>query len=101
MSSRLDLQEELEFILGSTNVYFQPPENVKLSFPCIIYKRNTANSIHADNSLYLYQKSYTVTVIDSNPDSPIPDRIVLLPKSVYVRHYTKDHLNHDVFTIFY
>ena len=101
MARRLDLHEELELLLGSTNVYFQPPENIKLNFPCIIYKCNTADSIHADNMLYLYNKSYTVTVIDSDPDSPLPDKLAQLPKCVFVRHYTTDHMNHDVFTIFY
>jgi len=33
MGTRLELQNLLENILGSRNVYFQPPENLKLNYP--------------------------------------------------------------------
>ena len=33
--TRLDLQSYLKTL--TANVYFQPPENVKLNYPCIIY----------------------------------------------------------------
>ena len=40
MDSRPNLQAKLEEILGNKNVYFQPPESLKLNFPAIVYKRS-------------------------------------------------------------
>lgn len=101
MGTRLELQLLLESILGSRNVYFQPPETVKMSYPCIVYQRNDEVSLFADNLPYLHDKQYILTVIDKNPDSIIPDKIAKLPRSHYDRHFTADNLNHDVFTIYY
>ena len=39
MDRRLQLHEELCSVLGSRNVYFQPPETIKLTYPCIIYSK--------------------------------------------------------------
>ena len=35
---RLILHDELITLLGSSNVYFQPPTSIKMNYPCIIYK---------------------------------------------------------------
>lgn len=101
MRTRLELQTILENLLGSRNVYFQPPENLKISYPCIIYKRKDLYNHFADNNPYISDKQYMVTVIDKNPDSTIPDKVAALPKSRYDRHYTADNLNHDVFTLYF
>lgn len=90
----------VEALGDEERVYFQPPENIKLGYPCIIYSRDRARNEHADNRLYFSQKSYLVTVIDPDPDSPLPDKVAQIPKSSMIRHYKTDHLNHDVFTIF-
>lgn len=101
MAPRLELQTLLETILGTDNVYFQPPTNTGLQYPCIIYKRDYAASTYADDIPYHYTQRYSVIIIDRNPDSPIPRRIADLPLCVYDRFYTADNLNHDVFTLFF
>lgn len=101
MGTRLELQSLLESILGSRNVYFQPPETVRMSYPCIVYQRNNEVNQFADNRPYVHDKQYILTVIDKNPDSAILDKIAELPRSRYDRHFTADNLNHDVFTIYY
>ena len=101
MGERLELQSLLEGILGSRNVYFQPPESVKLSYPCIVYRRSTSATKFADNGTYCYKIGYMLTVIDRNPDSTIPNTIAMLPLCKFERHYTKDNLNHDVYIIYY
>jgi hypothetical protein len=99
MSDRLDLQTLLEAI--TEDVYFQPPETVKITYPCIIYERSDIRTDYADNNPYSLKKEYTITVIDKNPDSLIPDMIALLPTASFDRHFTADNLNHDVFTLFF
>jgi len=101
MSRRLELHKKLIDLLGSPNVYFQPPENKKIKYPGIIYKRNLEDAKYADDSLYNHTMGYMVTVIDSNPDSEIPDKIRSLPLTSFNRHYTADNLNHDVFNVYY
>lgn len=101
MGDRLALHTLLTSILGSDNVYFQPPESISLKYPCIIYKRDYIKTDFADNSPYTLGKRYSVTVIDKNPDSVIPDRIAELPKSSFERHFTSDNLNHDIFNLYF
>lgn len=99
MERRLQLHQILKDI--TENVYFQPPENVKLKFPCIIYQRTAIDTIHSSNKPYTHFTGYTVTVIDRNPDSLIPSEVAKLPKSRFNTHFTRDNLNHDVYTLYY
>ena len=101
MASRLNLQKLLENILGSRNVYFQPPESIKIQYPCIIYDRNRGRSFQANDDLYNYRKSYTLTVIDKNKDSEIPDRLEALRYCTMDRYYPADNLHHWTFIIYY
>lgn len=95
---RLDLSAELHKICS--NVYFQPPETVKLKYPCIIYQRSDSWINSADNIPYIALKGYSVTVIDMNPDSLIPDQVEALPYCRFDRPATVDNLYHWYFTLF-
>ena len=99
MAPRLQLQSLLEEI--TEHVYFQPPTNLQLQYPCIKYERDAADSVFANNGSYRYTKRYMVTVIDRNPDSALPDQVAVLPMCTFDRHYTADDLNHDVFNVFF
>jgi hypothetical protein len=101
MAPRLDLQEKLKDLLGSNNVYFQPPPSVVMQYPCIVYQRDSAVAVFADNQLYKNKKRYQVTVIDKDPDSDIPDKVAALPLCSYDRFFTADSLNHDVYNLFF
>lgn len=101
MGQRLALHQILKAALGTSNVYFQPPETVTMQYPCIVYSRDNAKSQFADGIPYLYKKSYQVTVIDRDPDSPIPDKLAKLPLCTFLRFYTADNLNHDLFQLYY
>ena len=101
MASRLNLQTELEVILGSRNVYYQPPESVKMKYPAIVYSRKNIDNIFADDTVYTQNHAYELTVIDPNPDSEIVMKVSTLPACTFDRHYTADNLNHDVFRLYY
>ena len=96
-------REELHKILTAitNHVYFQPPENVKIEYPCIIYRRSTANTQHADNKPYVFARFYQLTIIDKDPDSELVAKVAQLPTAAFDRHYTFENLNHDVFVIYY
>lgn len=101
MGQRLDLQNLLETILGSRQVYFQPPANVQMAYPAIVYARDDLATEFAGNRPYRFSQRYTVTIIDRNPDSEIPSKIAVLPMCVFSRRFTADNLNHDVYTLYF
>lgn len=99
MAPRADLHQLLE--LFTEHVYFQPPVNVQLEYPCIIYRRDFATTFFANGKPYTYTTRYMVTVIDRNPDSDIPNKVAAMPMTLFNRFYTVDNLNHDVFNVFF
>ena len=101
MGSRLELQTLLESVLGSRNVYYQPPASVRMNYPAIVYFRSDIENDFANNSAYIQSRAYEVIVIDEDPDSNIVRRVSQLPMCRYNRHYTSDNLNHDVFTLYF
>lgn len=102
MGRQLKLHEELCDILGSRNVYFQPPETVKMEYPCIVYSRADGDTKFANDMPYTFERRYNVTIIDPDPDSKIIEKMAYnFPKCIYDRHFTADNLNHDIFKIYY
>lgn len=96
---RTDLQDLLESI--TTHVYFQPPPAFQMSYPCIVYNRSAILPRFADNKVYNKANRYSITVIDVNPDSAIPDQIADLPQCKFDRAFVSDGLNHNVFSIIF
>lgn len=108
---RLALQGELEALLGdyvarmddgSLAILFQPPENVKLRYPCVIYEYDSDYFRHADDRGYLSRQRYDVLVIDRDPDTELPAMIV--NHFAYCSHnsrYAADNLIHDSISLYY
>lgn len=104
MKDRLSLQSELEEILGSKNVYYQPPESTVVKtrgYPAIIYSFSRYRKDNADNGTYLLHRSYDIILIHPDPDNTIKDEIACLPMCRFDRHYKADNLNHYAYTIYY
>ena len=88
-------------ILGSNNVYFQPPESVKMQYPAIRYELSHIEMDYADDRPYTSAKRYSVTIIDKNPDSFLPKLMTALPFCSFDRFYTASNLNHWVFNLYF
>lgn len=102
LQRRLDLDELLNTLMPSEgNVYFQPKENIRLSYPAIVYSRDDTDDRYADNILYSHTQRYQVTLMDSDPDSDILEKLKQLPMCKFVRHFTTAGLNHDIFNLYY
>lgn len=101
MGNRLDLSKVLRDVLGSDNVYFQPPPSKKMSFPCIVYERIRINTRFADNDPYKLDKIYQVTYVGLDPDSDIPDKLARLHQCVFERFYISDNKYYSVFRLTY
>lgn len=98
---RIELQHLLERILGSKNVYFQPPESLKIKYPCIIYTMEKIDHERADNIGYISHPRYSIIHITRDPDESIYDEMSKLPYSSYDRSYPADNLHHNVYTLYY
>ena len=104
--SRLDLHELLIDVLGTrgqefSRVYFQPPSTIQMKYPCIMYKRDNQKDFFSNDRKYLGMKRYLVTSVDSNPDSPTPDKISDLQYCSFSAHFVSDGLNHYVYTLYF
>lgn len=101
MDKQQILQAKLEEILGSRNVYYQPPESLKMEYPAIRYSKSNIRSTYADNVKYKLYDCYEIIVIDRRPDSKVIDKILELPLSYHNRRYTANNLNHDSITLYF
>lgn len=99
MAQRLDLQTLLEGF--ADHVYYQPPENIRMQFPCITYARDGVSTDHADNVPYRLARRYQVTVVDRDPDSELTDKVEALKYVSFERFFAADDLNHFVFTLYF
>jgi len=99
MRPRAELHQLLEAL--ASNIYFQPPSNIRMTFPCIIYKRTADETQWADNQRFSHKIRYEITVIDPKPDGPLWETVMDLPLCKFERHFTADNLNHDVFNLFF
>lgn len=101
MASRIELQAKLEELLGSRNVYYQPPETLKIEYPAIIYSKSRIDKKSANNAAYKLTNGYEIIVIDKKPDHPVINKLLELPMCGFDRHYISDNLNHDVLTLYF
>ena len=104
---RLELHNEFIDILGTkgqevSRVYFQPPESINMEYECIKYSRIGVNVRRANNGVYATYNRYEVVVIDYDPDSAIPDKILTrFPMCSFDRTYVADNLYHTTLTLYY
>lgn len=87
-------------MLGIENVYFNPPESVKMRYPACRYELGDIQNQHADNIVFRQHSSYTVTLIDFDPDSTLPEKMSKIPRARFNRHFVASNLHHWVFTIY-
>lgn len=98
---RIELDSRLRAILGSTNIYYQPPESIKMRYPAIVYKRDDIQNTHANNAVYKQSYIYQVTVITYDPDDVLIDKVSKVPTARFIRAFAADGLNHTIFNIYY
>lgn len=101
MADRLELHSVLQELLGSSNVYYQPPESIKMQYDAIRYSKKTIDSKYANDRKYSMMDCYEVIVISRLPDNPVIKKLLSLPYCSYDRHYVADNLHHDVLTIYW
>lgn len=101
-NTKTDLGDKLKEVSGYNHVYFQPPESVKMSYPCIRYEISDVDVKKADDTAYKRKVRYTVTRIGNKSEEQlIVAFLEAFPYCRFDRRYVADNLYHDVFTIYY
>lgn len=105
MDRRHQISTILHRLSDFGQIYFDPPTNTRMSYPCIKYEFQDRPSANADNRRYITHSSYTVFFITRNPDDigKFCEAIENIDeKKVYVsfdRSYVADGLHHVVYTL--
>ena len=100
--SRLALDAELRELLDSRYCYFQPPESLKLHYPCYVYERAGSDVLRADNGVYRKVPRYNLTYITPDPDDPLVDLTEdHFTMCRFDRSFAVDNLNHYNYDLYY
>ena len=101
MGSRKDLGKKFRTEI-EPNVYFQPPENLKLSYPCVVYTLSSIDHQYADNKTYIGKRRYQVTLITKDPDDELVQKTIdNFELCKFDRFFTSNNLNHNVFILYW
>lgn len=99
MGQRLDLHALLLTICP--NAYFQPPADVQMEYPAIVYELDRFDTKFADDRPYAVTRHYSLQLISRDPDDAKLGAISALPMCAHERFFVADNLNHNVFSIFF
>lgn len=85
------------------NLYIDPPEGIKMAYPCILLERDRGDTKFADNSPYIFMQGYSLTVIHRDDEAGLALLVEVraLSRCVVNRHFVTDNLHHDVHSIFF
>lgn len=101
---RLLLHEKLCDLLGSRNVYFQPPPDTMIKYPAFIYNLSPEHKVQADDRIYIMRGHYSLTYIDTRVEACIAMKPRILDAFEHIsveRSFTSDNLNHDVYNLYF
>ena len=96
---RTEISAKLKEVLGSSNVYFQSPPSTGMSYPAILYSIKDMPSKPADNRPFVVGTVYSITVLDKDPDSLIPGKMMGLKGCRFDRRFIQSNLYHNIFTL--
>lgn len=99
MKSRALLSEKLHELCP--NVYYQPPANTSLKYPCILYEFNGVDKFKADNLGYVLHGKYSMQYITRDPDDEVKVLLTQLPMCSMNTTFEKDNLYHYSYTIYH
>ena len=96
------MHEGLCEILGSRNVYYNPPSSVSMKYPAIKYSLSDVDHKRANDGIYKNTNKYEIIVIDRNPDSDIHETILSsFPMCSFDRPYVANNLYHFILTLYF
>ena len=98
--SRLALHRELQEFADA--VYFQPPSNIRMNYPCIVYHKISKYKEFGNDEVYIKKQGYQLTVMDKDPDSLIADDLEDHFQYCSISQYfTNDSIYHVTLELYY
>ena len=102
MDPRPKLQQTLKALFDrNPHVYHNGPGKGSMVYPCIVYKLTSYPDKYADNEAYLMHRQYQLTVIDTDPDSELRERVAQMKWCRFARAFVSDNLHHFVFNLYF
>lgn len=83
-------------------VYYEPPDNVRMEYPCVRINRKSMNQRYANNKVYMFTPAYDIYYITKESDDPMTEKF--MREFEMIRHnrtYHKDNLRYEVYTLYF
>ena len=108
MSARDELNELLKNCIPDSEnrpcVFFQPGDNISLTYPCIVYHRKYSESNTANNFNYANNVAYDVQLISrggSEHENILRTILETFMNSRHDNEYETEGLQHSLVTVYY
>lgn len=99
---RYEFSDLLKKVTGITTTYYQPPESIKMVYPCIVYEKARPFVAKANDHAYLTMQAYDVQVICKDPDNTYAEKLLdAFSYASFGSRFVSDNLYHDNLTIYY
>ena len=93
-------QASLQGLVGNIPVYYMPPENIKMTYPCFVIELDKTNNLYADGHVYNTFARFILKYITRKVDDEVVDRLFDSMKYMsFDRVYTAANLRHYVFKV--
>ena len=98
---RREVHKRLQELTGyGKRVYYNPPETLKMQYPCIVYNLANLAARHADNMPYKRHDAYSVThMYLKTEEEAVSRKLAEQQGFLDDRSFVIDNLHHDVFTL--
>lgn len=97
---RLKLHGLMAEIYPELEIYYQPPTNLTLSYPCIVYTLSDLDPTFANNSPYSIKSVFTITLMRHLTDRSglYVKNMLKIPYTRFITGFTSDNIVHNQFT---
>lgn len=100
MMTRLEIQQLLEDVLGSSNVYFQAPPNTSIKYPAILYSFENFDRRDADNKPYILSGRWLINHMYKTPKNDLKEKFIFeIPNCAFDRRVVTDGVYNDYYII--
>lgn len=99
-----ELRDKLYLVNNTKNVYYDPPESIRMEYPCFRFELNNIDVRHADNYAYARKPRWSVTYITRDVEEIEEVSRQMLDIFQYCNFdtsYRADNLQHSVYNLYF
>ena len=102
--TRLFLHALLQNMFSDVSIYYRPPGNIILNYPCIVYEKKAYEPSFGNSTPYVVGMRFQVSLLSKLPGyTSVRDILSLNGQGAIVADsdsYENDDIVHDVFTVY-